>query len=271
MEFGVSALIFGQDDIIPHLSLLAQYNIKHIELRVYPPRIPYNDKEYIKKLRHALEKNNISVHSFHLPFNNIDISSQYPEKRQSSIDEISGSLDICRELGSKLGILHPGAKYNKNKEAAEEHSLDSIIKIFEKCEKYNIKLAVENMLPGRIGEDFVFFEKIFTKIRSSLIGICYDSSHANVNGTVYDFLKKSNNKLLTVHLSDNNGLNDEHLFPFEGNIIWTRIFKILANISYESIFMLEVAVHEGLTDEQHLKNYQEVIDKISQLVKKSVL
>ncbi|MBI5206979.1 MAG: sugar phosphate isomerase/epimerase [Candidatus Firestonebacteria bacterium] len=264
MIFGLSVLIFRHEDVIPFLPVLSDYDIKHIELRCYPPRIPFDNKEYIKKLSFNLDKYNISVHSFHLPFNHIDISSTDQELREKSCKEVLKGVEICGQLGGKLGILHPGAKYGtlSNKKTAEENSINSISQIFEHCEKREIKLAVENMLPGRVGEDYNFFDKVMKNINSPDIGICFDSSHANANGTVYSFLEKTREKLLTVHFSDNNGYSDDHFFPFKGNINWKKIIEILNRISYKSIFMLEVAEEVGHSAEENLTVYQDTIKKL---------
>ncbi|MBI4650570.1 sugar phosphate isomerase/epimerase [Candidatus Desantisbacteria bacterium] len=265
MKFGLSVLIFGHDDVMPYLSLLAESGIEYIEIRGYPPRIEYDDMEYIEELRTALFEYNIKIHSFHLPFNNIDISSTSNDKWQKSVDEVLKGVKICKKLGGTLGVLHPGAKYGEpeNKKAAEEASYKGISVIFKECEKHGIKLAVENMLPGRVGEDFDFFENLFKKINSQNIGLCFDSSHANVNGTIYDFLKKSGDKLLAVHFSDNMGKADDHFFPFDGNIDWSKIVNILHSISFNSVFMLEVAAYDGLTPLAHIKSYQETVKKLN--------
>lgn len=267
MKFGLSVLIFGREDVIPFLPLLADNGITNIELRGYPPRIPYDDKEYVKRLCTAIKKNSMIIHSFHLPFNSMNIASDDIEIRKRSVKEVINGINLCETIGGNFAVLHAGAKY-ENKQKFEECSFESIMEIFNECKKRGIKLALENMLPGRVGEDFNFFERTFKKLNSDNVGLCFDSSHANVNGTIYEFLEKSKDKLFTVHFSDNYGKSDDHLFPFEGNIDWARIIKILNRISYNSIFMLEVAAIDGLSPQEHLDIYKKCIEKLDDMAKK---
>jgi sugar phosphate isomerase/epimerase len=62
---------------------------------------------------------------------------------------------------------------------------------------------------------------------SEYLGICFDTSHANLTDDPYELLRNYGNRLLTTHISDNRGENDDHLLPYEGEINWQEIVPSL--------------------------------------------
>ncbi len=71
------------------------------------------------------------------------------------------------------------------------------------------------------------------------MGVCLDTSHANISGDLLKITKKCDKDLLTTHISDNRGRTDDHFLPFEGKIDWREFLKALKETEYEEIFMLE--------------------------------
>ena len=48
------------------------------------------------------------------------------------------------------------------------------------------------------------------------------------------------NRLMTLHLHDNNGEEDQHALPFTGTINWNNLKTKLDNIGYKGTISLEV-------------------------------
>lgn len=246
MQLGVSSMIFEYDDLITRLPIMRKEGVFYVEIRGYPPRVDYRDKNYLKKLRDALIENGIKIHSYHLPFHpedGFDISVADKNKANYAIDEIKLSLDAMLYLGGKMAVLHPGDMIGplETKEERSNRSMESIGRILEVCEKANVRLAIENMLPGKVGERVSDVQNLISAFNSKYIGICFDTSHANVvSRDAPNEIKGCSNKLWTIHVSDNNGDNDQHYLPFNGNINWRSFWLELNNLSYKGVFMLEV-------------------------------
>jgi len=253
MELGISSMVFEYNDLIDYLPVMEKEGIFNVEVRGYPPRVDYHNKNYIKNLKNALMENNIKVHSYHLPFHpedGFDISrgtlQRAPTEINHMIDEIKMSLDAMMYLGGGVAILHPGDTIESSGEKEEryKHSRENIGKILEHCEKNRIKLAVENMPSGKMGERVSDVYNLISDFNSEYIGICFDTSHANMaSGDAPSEIKKCCDKLFTIHVSDNNGKKDQHYLPFDGNIDWPSFWKELNNLNYKSVFMLEVTRH----------------------------
>ena len=54
--------------------------------------------------------------------------------------------------------------------------------------------------------------------------------------------------LITLHLHDNHGEQDEHLLPGRGNIDWDGVVKALDDVAYPGVFMYELDRAEDLAD-----------------------
>lgn len=249
MELGVSSMIFEYNDLIDHLEIMGKEGIFYVEVRGYPPRVDYHNKNYIKSLKDALVENNIKVHSYHLPFspeNGFDISLSDKAKMDHAVDEFKLSLDAMIYLGGKIAVLHPGGTINSSKEKEERYknSRENIGRLLEYCEKIGVKLAVENMPSGKMGERVSDIHDLISGFDSEYIGICFDTSHANMtSGDAPNEIKKCSDKLFTIHVSDNNGKKDQHYLPFSGNIDWPSFWKELNNLNYNGVFMMEVTRH----------------------------
>ena len=109
--------------------------------------------------------------------------------------------------------------------------LDNSIEFFEKLlEKTNSNISIENTYSkggdfsniGYIGKDF---EYIFNKIDNTKLVFCYDTGHCLINKS--DYIDKLKDRLMIVHLSDNDGINDSHLGIGRGIIQESEIEKLI--------------------------------------------
>ena len=75
-----------------------------------------------------------------------------------------------------------------------------------------------------------------------MVGICWDTGHANQNGFDQSrALKAVGSRLRVLHLNDNHyGIRDEHLVPYMGEIDWAHTMETLAEIGYSGTLNLEV-------------------------------
>ena len=81
------------------------------------------------------------------------------------------------------------------------------------------------------------------------VGLCYDSGHGNLAGDGLDQLERFKDRLITVHLHDNDGTGDQHRLPFTGMVDWPRLARLMAQSSYRKGVTLEVGMRNtGLSE-----------------------
>ncbi|MDV2887661.1 sugar phosphate isomerase/epimerase, partial [Alkalihalophilus pseudofirmus] len=107
---------------------------------------------------------------------------------------------------------------------------------------FNVKLAVENV--GYNGSS-IFTQNEFTSFLGNIdetAGYLIDTGHANLNGwDIPQVIKDVKNRLLALHLHDNNGTGDDHLPIGEGTIQWKEIFSAINEDSIHCQLILEYA------------------------------
>jgi len=72
------------------------------------------------------------------------------------------------------------------------------------------------------------------------IGICFDSNHL-LKEKPEEFVAKTGKKIVTVHISDYDGLDEKHWLPGTGVINWTKVVNELVKGGYDGPFMYETS------------------------------
>lgn len=151
-------------------------------------------------------------------------------------DEITNHLlqcvHDCHEYEIPTMIVHLTSGENPPK--ANELCINRIRKIIERAERLCINVALENLRkPEYLGY-------VFDHIHSNRLGFCFDSGHQNCRSKHTDLLSIYGDKLMALHLHDNDESSDQHRMPFDGNIDWNVVMKKLTDIQYNGPTALEI-------------------------------
>lgn len=96
---------------------------------------------------------------------------------------------------------------------------------------------------------------VFDNINSSRLGFCFDSGHQNYRSKSTDLLTMYGDKLMALHLHDNDESADQHCMPFDGNINWDAVMKKLTYVHYKGPTALEI-MNRGY---EHIKDPREFL------------
>ena len=81
-----------------------------------------------------------------------------------------------------------------------------------------VRLLVENLLSESTTPEHLVI--ILEMGRLNDIGVCLDLGHAHVTVGVAEAIGTLGARIASVHVHDNHGLKDEHLWPGDGTIDW---------------------------------------------------
>ena len=178
-----------------------------------------------------------------------DLASLDPDQRAFDLASAERLLRLCPLAGIQIMVIHPGGMYGW-KDPGEFETLRMLNRAsFERlaavAEEVRVKIAVENM--GRAGDGRAFgshFEEILSLIEevgSPSVGVCLDTSHANLMGLdIPKAIRVCGSRLIATHMSDNFGERDDHLTPYEGKIPWESVLSALREVGYSGAFNLEI-------------------------------
>ena len=181
--------------------------------------------------------------------------SKLEHERLAGVELVKNRIFMSSELGSDVIVMHANEYSGPLKRSLDE------LKSYAK--ERNVRIAIENI------DDFKIIENIFKDYGEDYIGLCFDSGHGNLHGTKdLDDLKCFKDRLIAVHLHDNDGKSDQHKPPFSGSIDWGYITSIIAESAYGKILNLEVSIgNSGFNDELVLlDNCYKIGNKLSKMV-----
>lgn len=179
-----------------------------------------------------IRKNNLILENIHFPFsdiNNIWIDSIDGQELSNKFIEY---INECKIYEIPTAVMHISS--GDNPPPYNQLGLDRLKRIIDKAEKENVNIALENLRKPE------YLEFIYSNIKSDKLKFCYDSGHENCFTPNYNYLTKYNDKLIALHLHDNDGTNDQHLLPFNGSINWKNIMDQIRKANYKGSLALEI-------------------------------
>jgi len=271
MNFGISTMPLEDYQLEKKLPFLKEVGIKYIEVKPKKGHFDFQDPKYLDEMRRKFKKNDLKVVSMHMPTSGVDISLTEEYERVWSVREVEKTALALLRLGGGILVVHPGSKIEdekmrKKRREKSEKSLEEILKF---CEYWGIKIALENTLPGKTGDNINEILELVKMFNSKNLGICLDTGHCNITSSLYhhanviECLPEIKDYLCHLHIHDNSGTDDEHSLPYEGTIDWKNFLHTLKNIGYNGTFMFELRKKEK--NEEMIKNIGELFRKLNEV------
>lgn len=183
------------------------------------------------------------IDNIHMPFE--DANNLFDDSasiRRATVDKHISWLNSCARHNVGTMIIH--ACHEHIDAQPSRYLIDSLTRIIKEAENLGVTVALENVR-CRNCLDFAFSE-----IDSPSLSFCYDSSHDWIfSDTKTDVLKTYSHRLVTTHLSDNDGLEDCHWLPGNGIVDWQKIADAFPKQKYPGPLLLEILPKDGTPDE----------------------
>ena len=146
---------------------------------------------------------------------------------------IRGHLNLMAnvaDLGARTYVLHIGPKLpDEPPAAAWDRVRRALDELAPQAQALGLALALENSFTDTyMAQDAEALAAFVADYGAPAVGVCYDSGHAHMAGGAVPVLKTLAPHVVTVHLHDNHGTEDEHLPPGHGTIDWPALVPVLA-------------------------------------------
>ena len=172
----------------------------------------------------------VKQHSCHAPFTNLDLAD--PRRCQCAVHALRKTVAFCHQLNCPALILHisgsPGVKTRAALKQAKECAIDSLGMIVSFARERRVEILLENLVPHaqhlRLGAEIEDLIDIVEALKGQGMGICIDTGHSVLNHRdPSDDIRKAGHWLRSLHINDNNGLEDLHMIPGRGVIRWAQV------------------------------------------------
>ncbi|MBD3183613.1 TIM barrel protein [Candidatus Poribacteria bacterium] len=253
MESGVWSSFYV--DLSPENSILrfAELGWKHLEMSAEHGKMATQEgdwKERLIKLKDLCEKVDVKIWQIHTPLE-LDIAQDDPDKCEEDMQIALKWAEYANLLDIPNLVIHPGGKQraenDREKDKIKTTNIEAFCRLAETADKLGVRFCIENMQERigqekwRIGARISDIREIIDAVGSESLGICFDSSHANVTGLdMTQAINECEGMLFATHMSDNDGSSDQHRMPFGGNIDWKSVISALRDINYQGLFNLEI-------------------------------
>lgn len=253
MVFGVSTQLYhGQRLQASHLAAVAARGFGAVEIIATRTHLDYHDPRVLDEAAGWLSDHGLRLHAIHAPITErfaegrwgraFRTASPTPEERALAVSETAAALELARRVPTDYLVVHLGLPGTHHDAATDtrEAARQSIEDIAALAAPLGTRVALE-VIPNALSTPESLVQFIEDDIDVPDLGVCLDFGHANIMGDPIDAVEALAGLLVTTHVHDNNGREDEHLPPFEGTIAWPGVVTALQKVGYDGMMMLEVA------------------------------
>lgn len=154
------------------------------------------------------------------------------------------SIEMCEILGIKNTVVHGGYKKGISKE--EWFALNKAFyeKLFPTMDRCGVNVLCENSTKSNMGDMYFInsgkdMREFIEYVDHPMLHACWDTGHANCEGSQYDEIMALGDELFAIHYNDNHGQRDDHVAPFLGRLNHDEVIKALIDVSFKGFFTLE--------------------------------
>ena len=229
----------------------------------------YDSDDYIekaKKFREYTDKIGIYCNQTHgaVPYIGKLFSNEDNEK---TFDNVKRTIEVSHILGAKYCVLHPSSDCSI-KENAERFKLLKDI-----AHNNDVIIAIENMPSDTLfgkPEDFL---ELLRLIDDDHFAFCLDIGHAEIDYTgssAVDFINKMGDKLVCLHIHDNNKGNDIHQLPYTYMVNFEDIWKALKANHYQGDITFETGSYFRNLPNSLYVNSLELLHSLGEFIKEQL-
>jgi sugar phosphate isomerase/epimerase len=243
-EIGVS-MLFRLGESFPSLiKYLRKVTTRQVE--ILDEGLHTLNSRRVKTLKEVAKSHDLEL-TVHAPFVDINIASPSPALRRTILKRLEKSVSYAGKLGCRLWVFHPGQRTGVSHFYPGldwQLNIESMHSLLKTARKHEVDIAIENVPEPfpflmKSVEDFSHFYDEF----DDDLGLVLDVGHANINRQIKDFMTRFSEKIVHVHVSDNDGTSDAHLGIGYGTIDWEGVADALKKVEYNNVIMLESTDH----------------------------
>ena len=220
--------------------LFADYAKNGIEaIEISPGWASYKTLDY-KALRCYSERYHVDLWSFHIPFQTTDIASADRAWRLCSLEYICELIKQASDIGIHKFVTHASTELPNDPVRRREtlaYAKESLNQLADFAAKYDSVICVED-LPrfclGNCSEELLDILSVNDKLR-----VCFDTNHL-LGEDILTFIQKIGDKIVTLHISDYDYVDERHWLPGEGDIPWYDLYDALLKVGYNGVWMYEI-------------------------------
>ena len=210
----------------------------------------YTSREHVGELASWFGENSLEPFSLHAPmFPDREmgragapaVNVLHPEKsrRIDAMDEIKRALESAERIPFKNLVVHLGENDDQWSPRSIEYGMTALEHLGAFARPLGVKLLVENLLSDATTPEHLL--TILDMGHLQNVCVCLDLGHAHIGSGATEAIATLGNRIGSVHMHDNHGTKDEHLWPGDGTTDWPAVAKALGELATPPAVVLEIS------------------------------
>ncbi|MFP5278013.1 MAG: sugar phosphate isomerase/epimerase family protein [Acidobacteriota bacterium] len=239
------------------LDLAARSGAEAVEIFAARQHFDYHHRDEIMELAGWFRSNTLQPFSMHAPLfpdremgragaPAVNVLHGEKSHRIAAMDEIKRALEVAERIPLRNLIVHLGESTDTWSPRSLEYALTALEHLGAFARPLGVRLLVENLMSDATTPEHLM--TILDVGHLDNIGICLDLGHAHATVGIREAVATLGPRIASLHVHDNHGMRDEHLWPGEGTIDWPATVEALKQLPNPPAAVLEI--HYNLYDPQ---------------------
>lgn len=245
-EYAISTYMFEHEPLDHALEAIVRQGFAHVELWGDTVHLDPRVMPDTSLIGLRLQNLRLHAHAFHTPFRNFPAFADEQEGRRWRERLWKQSLDIASELRIPIAVIHAMNRHEYNYGYDQLGYLkDLLAELSQYANRRGVKLALENIPSGESPSGEILCTlveqiKLFGEIPE--LYWCLDIGHVTITcNDMRGEIDACIDRLVSLHIHNNDGLHDIHDLPDRGVIDWPCWYDYLREKGYAGQFVMELA------------------------------
>ena len=236
------------------LELAGRSGVEAVEIFAARQHFDYTSREHVRELGDWFRSNSLQAFSLHAPLwpdyemgraGAPAVNVVHPEKarRINAMDEIKRALETAEHVPFRNMVVHLGERDDGWSQRTMEFAEAALEHLGAFARPLGVRVLVENLLSDPTTPEHLI--TILEQGHLDGIGVCLDLGHAHITVGVAEAFSVLGDRIVSMHVHDNHGMKDEHLWPGDGSVDWTVVREALHRLKTPPAAVLEIGQSLG--------------------------
>jgi sugar phosphate isomerase/epimerase len=232
------------------LEFAARSGAQGVEIFAARQHFDYTNREIVMDLAEWFRSNPVEAFSMHAPLypdremgraGAPAVNVLHPEKarRIDAMDEIKRAIEAAEHIPLRNVVIHLGERNDMWSPRTIEFALTALEHLGAFARPLGVRLLVENLLSEATTPEHLL--SVLEIGHLDNVGVCLDLGHAHITVGTVEAIATLGSRIASVHVHDNHGAKDEHLWPGDGTIAWDATTKALKELAKPPATVLEIS------------------------------
>jgi len=254
------------------LDLALQCGAQGVEIFAARQHFDYLSRDHVTELADWFRSSPLRVWSLHAPLfpdremgraGAPSINVLHPEKsrRIDAMDEIKRALETAEQIPFQNMVLHLGEREDGWSPRSIEYAITALEHLGAFAAPLGVRILVENLTSEPTTPEHLV--TILEMGHLNRVGVTLDLGHAHLTVGTLEAIATLGRRIASLHVHDNHGLKDEHLWPGDGTIDWTTTIPALQALTTPPAAVLEIGSALNANQEELPKKIQKAFELFS--------